>query len=286
MKENVKYALERGKIANVVRDVLAKRDFQEVMTPILRNDDCKINRRYQTNDGHFLRDCYELPIRRLLSQEVPRVFELGPCFRPYDGNDATHLQEFYMAAIYALGQSTGVMKDITEDIVRKAIPWEIKSKIISMRDFIKDDLGMDIAVESTDELICKLVEKYHYSSTARAHVVVETYIEKVIEPLMAGLDSLYFLTDYPTCTLAVSARVDGLNYIKRFECYIDHLEIGHASVGCLDPDDMYQRLVYADMLGLEEEQQIDLLRYNLIAQNVGYGIGIDRLCMVKLREGV
>ena len=285
MDATSEYIVERGKVAGDIRCVLAEQGFKEVMTPVLRDGDCLVNRRYQTTGGQYLRDCYELPVRRLVSQELPKVFALGPCFRPNDENDATHLQEFYMAAIYSLGESIDVMKEITEEILRKVIPWAVESKVISMRDFIKEDLGIDIAVESTETLVKKLFEKYHYSETARAHVIVDTYIERVIEPLMTGIDSIYFLTDYPTCTMSISARVNGLNYLKRFECFIDGLEIGHASVGCLDPDDMEQRLAYADMLGPEEQEQIGLLRAGLIKPNVGYGLGVDRLCMIRLRNG-
>lgn len=285
MKNDAKNAIERGRTAADVRGVLVEHGFKEVMTPILRTGNCKINRRYQTDDGRFLRDCYELPIIQLLSSEAPRLFELGPCFRPNDGNDATHLQEFYLVEFYAIGQSLELMKTITEDIVRKTIPWKVESKVISIRDFIKEDLGFDIAEESTEKLIGDLVKKYHYCDTDRAHEIVGTYIEQAIEPLTVGLDKMYFLTDYPMCTLAVSARVNNLNYLQRFECYIDRLEIGHAFVGSDDADDMWSRLIYADVMGPEESRQVEMVRQNLIHSNVGHGIGIDRLCMVKSRVG-
>lgn len=271
--------LRRGKIANMVREVLIRNDYKEVMTPIMRSGYSLINPRFKVSNGSYLRDCMELSLRKMVTEEEPRIFEIGACFR-CEEVDSTHYQEFYMMELYSVGQAIGDMIKLTEEIVSSAAPKMQGVAMFSLREFIKKDLGLDIAEESTETLIQYLVRKYHYINPRMAHFMMAEYIEAIVEPLLSVPNYLYFVTDYPTCTIAVADRVEGLNYIQRFECFFNRLEVAHSFVDSLDYEDMKKRLIAADVLGPEEEELLKLTLKGLLLPTAGLGIGIDRLGMI------
>ncbi len=249
------------------------------MTPIMREGFSLINPRFKVSNGLYLRDCMELSLRKMVTEEDPKIFEIGPCFR-CEEVDSTHCQEFYMMELYSLGQTIDDMAALAEEIIKVSIPRVNGSEVFSLREFIKNDLGVNIAVESTETLVQSLVRKHHHINPGTPHFMVAEYVEAVVEPLMSVPNCLYFLTDYPTCTIAVADREDGHNYINRFECFLNGLEVAHSFVDSLDYEDIKERLIAADVLGPEEEELLELTRKGLLLPTAGLGIGIDRLCMV------
>ena len=226
----------------------------------------------------------ELPLKKLVTYEEPKIFEIGPCFR-CEEIDSTHCQEFYMMELYSLGQTIEDMKRLTVDIVKASVPIMSGYQVLSLREFIKNDLGIDIAYESTETIIQMLVHKHHHLNPGLPHFMLMEYIEVVIEPILSAPNCLYFVTDYPTCTIAVADRVEGLNFIKRFECFLNGLEVAHSFVDSLDYNDMNERLTNADVLGPEEYELLELTQKGLLPPTVGLGIGIDRLCMLQYQKG-
>lgn len=271
--------LRRGKIANIVRTVLVGNGYKEVMTPIMRPGFSLINPRFKVSDGSYLRDCMELSLRKMVTEEEPKIFEIGPCFRSEEV-DSTHCQEFYMMELYSVGQTIDDMVTLAEELVSIAVPKMQGCEKLSLREFIRNDLGLDIAQESTETLIQHLVRKHHYLNPGMPHFMMMEYIEAVVEPLLSVSNCLYFITDYPTCTIAVADRAEGLNYIRRFECFFNGLEVAHSFVDSLNYEDVKSRLISADVLGPEEEELLELTLKGSLLPTAGLGVGIDRLGMV------
>lgn len=284
MEFNSNYVFDRGVIAMNTREILVSNGYEEVMTPILRSSDAAVNHRYRVENNLFLRDCYELPIRRLLNEDHPKIFELGPCFRPNDRDDGLHFHEFYMVAVYQIGRSIEPMIQITEKIVKSVLPWNIETRIISLRDKMKTDLGIDIKIATPEELADRLVSVCGYDRTRPLFVNSNQYVEEWVEPMTKGIGRLTFIKDYPSCMYAIAENVTGTEYVNRFESFIDCVELGNACVGLMNADEMEKRHKESGIMDQETSEQISLIRNGKIVPNVGYGIGLDRLCMVKYRK--
>lgn len=268
----------RHQILRSMRDYLYQKGYMEVFSSIIRNSDSKINPRFKLVNGNFLRDCMELSLRKKVSVVCPKVFEIGPCFRQ-DKEDDVHQKEFYLMELYSKDEKLQNMVGLMRGIIIACIPTVQDIKEISIRDFILSDLDLDIAVEDTSNLTEMIVEKYaQIERSEYPHLIVNQYIELFIEPSLTNNDCLYFLIDYPLCTIAVASRKDKTNCIQRFECYISGMEIANAFEDCMDIDDLSLRLYQSGVILNEEEELIELVRNKQIASTVGLGIGIDRLC--------
>jgi lysyl-tRNA synthetase class 2 len=224
----------------------------------------------------------ELPLRKLVTPQAPKIFEIGPCFRQGE-EDATHRQEFYMLELYSIGQDMDEMKDITMNIVNGVSKKNVPTENISVRDIITEEFGIDIRDISTTSLVNSISAKYPSigGEGNRNHQIVNAYIEIIEKNVFTKRDTLYFLTEYPMCTIDSAERNNGTNTIHRFEAFINGFEIAHAFVDCLDADDISQRIAEGKTGDDEKSELLALMKNgNSLQATVGLGIGIDRLCMI------
>lgn len=279
--------LDIGSISNKVRQVLLSQNYVEVVSPIIRRSDSAINKRFRVLDAEscvsYLRDCMETPLRKFSSMTVPKIFEIGPCFRQGE-NDETHRQEFYMMELYSVGEGLAEMRSLTSRILSSVMNRDIPSQVISIKDIIFSEFGLQIGATSTDELVRKIADKYGYSLSLQSYQVVNKYIEEKEDQIFVEQNRLYFLEDYPVCTIDSAARINNQNIIQRFEAYYNGLEIAHAFVDCLDADDIAYRVSLGSTLDDEKEELINLTKNHSLCPTVGLGIGIDRLCMIDEGE--
>jgi len=227
----------------------------------------------------------ELPLRQKASRTCPKVFELGPCFRK-DKEDETHFSEFYMMELYSAGESLKEMIALMSSIITSCMPMVNSIKEISVRDFIKKDVGVDILLADTRSLIKAILAKHPNVPTKKGqpYVTVNKYIEEFIESTLTERNCLYFLLDYPLCTIAVAKRKNGGNCIERFECFINGMEVANAFEDCIDAVDLENRLKESGIMGGEEELLVLLTRNGDLLETVGLGVGIDRLCLLIAKK--
>lgn len=275
----------RNQVLKNLRECLSRREYIETSSPIIRSCDSKINPRFALTDGRFLRDCMELPLRQRALRACPKVFEIGPCFRK-DKEDETHFHEFYMMELYSVGESLKDMITLMSSIVTSCMPVVKNIKEVSVREFILNDVGVDIFLEDTGVLVKAILAKHTKLQVNKAHpyITVNKYIEAFIESTLTERDCLYFLTDYPLCTIAVAKRKGGGNCIERFECFINGMEVSNAFEDCTDPNDLEKRLNASGIMGMEEELLVSLTRSGDLQETVGLGIGIDRLCLLTTKK--
>ena len=271
----------RSHVLKDLRDCLVKREYIETHTPIIRACDSKINPRFALTNGKFLRDCMELSLRQKISKACPKVFELGPCFRK-DKEDKTHFSEFYMMELYSAGGSLADMIALMSSVITSCMPVVDNIKEVSVRDFILKDIKVDISLEDTESLVKAILTKHPDLPVNKDHpyVTVNNYIELFIESVLIERNCLYFLLDYPLCTIAVAKRKSDGNCIERFECFINGMEVANAFEDCTDADDLERRLKASGIMGSEEELLVSLTRNGDLLETVGLGIGIDRLCLL------
>jgi len=272
-----------GYVSNLVRNILLSHGYIEVFTPVLRADDSVVNPRFSVigNNGRarYLRDCMELPLRKYISDQRPKVFEIGPCFRQGE-DDATHSEAFYMMELYSLDQSLDAMLLLTASIIEAVLGCRVTKKIISMKGVIQEEFDLDITSASTESLVSGITEKYPRLAAEAGYKVVNRYIDLKEPELFTEDDVLYFLTDYPLCTIDSAKRVENENRIFRFEAFYNGKEIAHAFVDSMDSYDLQKRIEPGETMDPEKEELITLTKNGRLCPTVGLGIGIDRLALL------
>ncbi|HQI94199.1 MAG TPA: lysine--tRNA ligase, partial [Fervidobacterium sp.] len=159
-------------------------------------------------------------------------------------------------------------------------PW----KRVKMRDFIKENLGVDILEDSNEKFVSVLTSHgVEIDINDRGHMIEKLWDlveDKVLQPT--------FLLEHPVeiSPLAKKSRVDP-RVTERFELIIYGREMANAFSELNDPVDQYERFVNQLRLrdlGDEEAQMMDkdfvrALEYGMPPTG-GLGIGIDRLVML------
>ena len=129
----------RSNISEQVRQVLAKRSYLEVETPMLQSIyGGAAARPFMTHHNAldmelFMRISPELYLKRLLVGGLERVYEINRNFRN-EGVDTTHNPEFTMIELYEAYADYEVMMDIAEEIFKTAAEEISKPAVIRRRD--------------------------------------------------------------------------------------------------------------------------------------------------------
>lgn len=261
-----------------LRDALRAEGFREVVTPVARRADFGPGRRVPADldGGRHLRAMIG-PALRVNLEHHPRVFEIGPCFRPEKPDDL-HGCEFTMLDLYAAGEDFGFLLDLATQLVTPHIAHTPQK--VSISDYIRDVFGVDLWHEPPGDLPARMAERLGLAAETPFKDTLGQFIERELETQSAA--AAVFLTDYPLggdepCARLTPGTVAVLN---RFELIVDGIEVVH---GYEDEPDGAAFAQRAKDVGLYDAEQrlaweaIDAGR--VPTASVGLGIGIERLCM-------
>ena len=300
----------RSDIIYKIREILNKKDFIEVETPILQNihggASAKPFITHHNTLGHdfYLRIAEELYLKRLLIGGFEKIYEIGKNFRN-EGIDRTHNPEFTMLELYEAYSDVTDMMNLCEDLIKniskdlnldtvKFMDNEIylnkKFKKISMNDLIQKELGCDVLSMDDKQLYALCIEhKLDVDKKMNFGQLFDKLFSSLIEP---KLIQPTFVFDYPK-SISPLAKVhrDNDQLAERFELFIAGMEFANAFSELNDPIDQKKR--FEDQLELlksgdEEAHQMD--KDFIEAMEIGMpptggiGIGIDRLVMLFLEK--
>jgi len=295
----------RSDIIRMIREFLSSKGFFEVETPILQ---------YQTGGASarpfithlnaldidmYLRIATELHLKRFIVGGFDKVYEIGRIFRN-EGISYKHHPEFTTIELYQAYADYEDIMNLTEELITHLVeklygttkityqgqeidftrPW----KRVKMRDFIKENLGVDILEDSNEKFVSVLASHdVEIDINDRGHMIEKLWDlveDKVLQPT--------FLLEHPVeiSPLAKKSRDDS-RVTERFELIIYGREMANAFSELNDPVDQYERFVNQLRLrdlGDEEAQMMDkdfvrALEYGMPPTG-GLGIGIDRLVML------
>ncbi|ABX30906.1 lysyl-tRNA synthetase [Petrotoga mobilis SJ95] len=303
--DTIKTLRTRFLIIKYIREYLNNKGFLEVETPVLQSIMGGANARpFITHLNVYDIDMYlriatELHLKRLVVGGMEKVYEIGKIFRN-EGVSNKHNPEFTSIELYQAFADYNDMMELTEDLLynitkkvhNKAkimyqgeeIDFTPPFKRIKMREFIQENLGIDIVEASDQELKeflknkgeeVEIEDRYHYLDK-----VWDLVEDKIVQPT--------FVMDYPIELSPLAKRKkDDPRLTERFELIIKGNEIANAFSELNDPQDQFERFkkqMELKELGDEEAQMMDLdfiraLEYGLPPTG-GLGIGIDRVCML------
>lgn len=275
----------RAAALNAVRQYFDGRGYLHVETPVrLATPALEDHIDAIPAAGAWLRTSPELHLKRLLADGLPRIYEIGPCFRAGE-EGRRHLPEFTMVEWYAAGMDYGDMIAETEGLVAAILadaavqrawpgplapgvelraPWER----VTVREAYRRHAGWDpLEAYEADRFDLDLVGKVEPALPA-GHAVV--------------------LMDYPPAAAALARCRPGPPPVaERWELYAGGLELANAFSELTDVAE--QRRRFEDCAegrrrrGQEvyplDEPFLSALARGLPA-SAGVALGFDRLLML------
>jgi lysyl-tRNA synthetase class 2 len=293
----------RSRIISKIRELLDKRGFLEVETPMMQSmAGGAAGEPFKTHHNALDVDLYlrlapELYLKRLLVGGFDKVYELNRNFRN-EGISIRHNPEFTMIEIYEAYSDCGGMMQLTEEIfnfvasevlgtnkikygeetIDLTPPWprwsfaeEIKKKF---------DINPD---DSSAEWIKKLQARgVDFKAKDITRSQIANIITEMLEPETG--DRPIFVIDLfaELCPLA-KRKKDNPLLTDRFELFMGGMEIANAYSELNDPIEQKKRFE-EQLVGQEGIKKIDedfvrALEYGMPPAG-GLGIGIDRMVML------
>jgi lysyl-tRNA synthetase class 2 len=298
----------RQKLRASVRSFFDPSDYLEVDTPIVVG--CPGTETYlryfQTswcdfrNYPHqlYLRSSPEIHMKQLLSKELPKIYQMAPCFRNHGEFSDWHHPEFLLLEWYEAGISFEQFMTQTEDFLRftasamkshleycgidsSFCDQKLSLKRLSVFEAFEEFAGLTLIDEDPD-LAPKAQKKGVIS--IRSDDDFETAFFKIllekIEPELERLGTT-ILFDYPPSQAALAMVRNGA--AKRCEVYIGRVELSNGFEELFDPKENERRFLDATSrrkkLGFEtpalDSHFIEALT-NQFLPSCGQALGLDR----------
>jgi len=297
----------RAKIVGKMREILGKKGFIEVETPVLQplygGAFAKPFKTYYNvlDREYFLRISDELYLKRLIIGGMGKVYEICKDFRN-EGIDRLHNPEFTMMEAYQSYADYSDMLELTEEIITgiaqsvrgslkiefqgKSIDFSRPWKRISFYDAIKSYAGIGLSKLTEDEVYNFAKEQgIEIDKNAGRGKILDEVFSEMVEP---NLIQPTFVLDYPVDISPLAKRHrENAALVERFEPFIAGMEIGNAFSELNDPFDQRERFEEQRRMkekGKGEIQELDedflsAMEYGMPPTG-GLGIGVDRLIML------
>ena len=304
--------IARSNIIAFIRQYLINQDFIEVETPIL---DIKhggaaakpfITFHNEMKQNMYMRIAPELRLKELVVGGLNKVFEIGKQFRN-EGIDTTHNPEFTSIELYSAYEDYNTLMKMTEQmisdlvikikrnykfqIINKEINFEPPFQVIDMIPFLEKKLEITFPKDmSTNEFNQMLIEYCNFNkiklpeppTTAK---LIDKLTETYIEPLCWNPT---FIINHPTIMspLAKGHRNDN-RLTERFELFVAGMELCNAYTELNDPMVQLERFKSQQKDKKSGDSEAHMIDYefiealeNALPPTGGWGMGIDRLCML------
>ncbi len=302
--------LVRIKFIRELRRYLDNLGYMEIETPILNSKASGATARpFKAHHNALDMDVYlriapETYMKRAVVAGIPKVYEIGRCFRN-EGIDQTHLQDFTMIeayqAYYNYEDNMKLIQNMLQTIVKNVfgtLTIQVGDKEVdlsgdwgrvSFRELLIKYANIDIKEYNTKEkLLAKIMEdKIELESETPIENLgfgnlVDVLYKKVARPHMIGP---VYLTEHPS-ELSPLARTndDNKEISDRFQLVINGAEIVNGYSELVNPMEQEQKLLDQAALkeaGDEEAMEMDYdyigaMEYGMPPIS-GWGMGIDRI---------
>jgi len=228
-------------------------------------------------DG-FLRTSPEFALKRVVSAGLPRVYEIGPCFRDRE-QGSWHGREFTMLEWYRVGAELADLMDEVEQLVQvtaAALGQRAPAPFVrtTIRELFRQD-GVDLAKASARDI-------------AAEDGWDDAFFRRWVERIEPGLQGAMIIEDWPASQAALAqVRDDGeWPVAQRFEVFIDGVELANAFLELDDGAEQHRRFHEANALRAahgEAPNPVDQPFLDAVAvlpPTAGIALGIDRLLAV------
>jgi len=283
MGMNIDNLKMRSNVLQVIRIFFVDRGFVEVESAI--NIRCPANEMFidapVLADGSFLRCSPELQMKRIISEGMDKIFQIGSCFREGERGNL-HNPEFTMLEWYRTNSNYMDILADTKELIR-----EIALEICGTTTILYNDNDIDlnnwvtIPVDSAFEKLAHWCPSKEFDQDRfDLDLINKVEPELPVGPIV--------LKDYPVEAAALS-KVSSENPLvaERWELYIGGMEIANAYSELIDPVEQRMRFEEAarrrvDMGSVAypiDEDFMSCLNKDM-PECGGIALGIDRLVML------
>jgi len=247
----------------------------------------------------------ELSLKKALAGGLPKIFQLGKCFRDHEPWGETHNPEFTMLEWYETGVDYKDIMARTEELVAfvaQKLGGELKIKYqgreidltppwpkLTMAEVWQKYAGADLNNYLDYDKMAELAKSKGYTvnpGDSFDDLFFKIFLSEV-EPRLTELNQPVFIYDYPAPMAALSRiKKDDKRWAERFELYMAGLELANAYSELTDADEQRERFE-ADIekrkeLGKDplqiDEDLIEALKN--VPPCGGIALGVDRLAML------
>jgi elongation factor P--(R)-beta-lysine ligase len=292
----------RAKMNSVVRQFFVDREYLEVETPrFVRSPDIEptlshLETSVTTLEGRKLDGAMitspEYALKKLVSPEISKVFEIARVFRNGEPLDSLHSAEFTMLEWYRLGSSFKEGIEETKkfiEYVANSFEYELKPwRIVTVEELFREHCGIESLGEPSVELYQGAL-KAHDLDFDPSDTISDLFQRLFLNLVQKHIDSLpnpVIVAYYPRHE-ATLAKINDDGFAERFEIYISGVELCNAYGELTDAVEQRSRFE----VELEERRKLGKREFPIDDELIaalekidqpmfGIALGLDRLIMV------
>ena len=286
---------KRAEVLAKIRQYFSARKVLEVETPLLDSfavtdpqlTNLRVQKPFSKAEWLYLQTSPEYAMKKLLAKGSGSIYQICKAFRE-DPVGKLHNTEFTMLEWYREGFSlTQLMDDVAQ--LATALMGDIDVETISYRQAFKTYLDIDVFTLPTEQLAAFARSKIDIDSSESDRdfwldLLLSHFVEKEL-----GRGRLTFVVDYPRSQAALAKLTNDVNgncVAKRFELYIDGVEIANGYQELTDAQSYRERFLQDNILrrqrGLAEVPIDDDFLQSIEAglpECAGVALGLDRLLL-------
>ena len=239
-------------------------------------------------DYLYLATSPEYSMKQLLSLGSGSIYQISKAFRQ-DTPGRLHAMEFTMLEWYRIDYDMDALIDDVAALIHSLIP-DVAVEKISYRDAFIRYADVDPFTASSDELELIARQKMDVSFTHQhKDVWLDLLLTHCVEKNL-GQEGMTFLFDYPESQSALArlaVNADGQKVAKRFELYINGIELANGYHELTDADEQMRRFESDNQQRLQAgEPARDIDAGLMAAMNrglpncAGVALGVDRLLLL------
>lgn len=274
----------RAAVLQGIREFFKSRDFLEVETPVrVVSPAVESHIDAEPSGAGWLRTSPELHMKRLLSEGLERIFQMGPCFRKGEFGRIHH-PEYSMLEWYRAGVDDEVILDDLQALMCQICRGLRGSEVLAYQG-VKIDLAAPWCVKTVQEEFLSHAGWNPFEVWDENRFDLDL-VEKVEPAFPASIPVI--LKDYPpeAAALSVCEKKDGVLIGRRWELYLGGIELANAFTELRDP--VEQRRRFEDSNRVREASGRDpypldeafLKALPRMPACAGIAVGVDRLAML------
>lgn len=286
-------ARARAELLALVRGFFTQRQVLEVETPVLGRhgamDPYIDSLCVSPPHGGYLQTSPEYHMKRLLAAGYGPIFQVFRAFRAGEAG-RRHNPEFTLLEWYRPDLGLDQLMQEVSDLVVAVLGCEPPVSC-RYRDLMYARTGLDpMRVPTSDLQKAAAAASGLEPQSLRREEALDVIMSHVIEPGLVGQGAL-FVVDYPPGQAALS-RIqvrDGVEVARRFELYVDGMELANGYLELRDADEQAGRFAGDNQLRQSLGKQRltpDPLLLDALDQGLpecsGVALGLDRLLMCQL----
>ena len=286
----------RADLYRQVRSYFQEQSVLEVETPVLgRSGPTDLHLASMSlpsgSSQYYLQTSPEFFMKRLLAENSGDIFSISRCFRDAEVGHR-HNPEFSMLEWYRCGFGLADLMSDVEALVSRLLP-HLTFSCHSYAEMFESCLGVNPHSASDMDLLNLVKSNTKFQGDLGRASCLDLLMSECVEPELAGQEKAHFLFDFPMCQAAMAQtgqNEDMHPVARRFELYINGLEIGNGYLELTSADEQRRRFqednIARHSAGFES-MPIDenfLKALDQMPDCSGVAIGLDRLLWLIARE--